>query len=131
MDVCAKLKGILGVKRIGHAGTLDPMAEGVLPVAVGRATKDIDLIGNGVKEYRAGMLLGIETETEDITGSIISVNGKKTDKAALDTSCSWKQALEEAKLSRAKAQSNMEIAKLEATMAALAAQIAYIKRMRH
>ena len=96
MDVCAKLKGILGVKRIGHAGTLDPMAEGVLPVAVGRDTKDIDLVGNGIKEYKAGMLLGVETETEDITGSIISVNGKKTDKAAMDNSCSRQQALEEA-----------------------------------
>ena len=52
MDVCAKLKGILGVRRIGHAGTLDPMAEGVLPVAVGRATKDVDKVGHEVKVYK-------------------------------------------------------------------------------
>ena len=58
MDVCAKLRGILGMRKIGHAGTLDPMAEGVLPVALGRATKDVDRIGDGTKTYRAGMLLG-------------------------------------------------------------------------
>ncbi len=69
MDVCAKLRSILHVKKIGHAGTLDPMAEGVLPVALGRATKNISLVGEGIKEYRAGMLLGLETDTEDITGT--------------------------------------------------------------
>ncbi len=72
MDVCAKLRSVLGVKKIGHAGTLDPMAEGVLPVAVGRATKDIDKVGSYVKEYTAGMLLGTETDTEDITGKILN-----------------------------------------------------------
>ena len=71
MDVCAKLRHVLGVRKIGHAGTLDPMAEGVLPVAIGRATKDIDSVGTGVKEYRAGMLLGTETDTEDITGKVL------------------------------------------------------------
>ena len=70
MDVCAKLKRITGVRKIGHAGTLDPMAEGVLPVAIGIATKNIDLIGGKVKEYRAGMLLGTVTDTEDITGNV-------------------------------------------------------------
>ncbi len=71
MDVCAKLRRILHMKKIGHAGTLDPMAEGVLPVALGRATKDVDRIGDGVKTYRAGMLLGVETDTEDITGQTL------------------------------------------------------------
>ena len=71
MDVCAKLRHILHMKKIGHAGTLDPMAEGVLPVALGRATKDVDRIGDGVKTYRAGMLLGLETDTEDITGKVL------------------------------------------------------------
>lgn len=78
MDVCAKLKGILGVRKIGHAGTLDPMAEGVLPVAVGRATKDISLLDDAIKVYRAGMLLGIETDTEDITGRAVKVMGMST-----------------------------------------------------
>ncbi len=75
MDVCAKLRGMLKVKRVGHAGTLDPMAEGVLPVAVGRATKDIEKAGSGIKEYKAKMLLGISTDTQDITGRPVSLNG--------------------------------------------------------
>ncbi len=70
MDVCARLRSVLHVKKIGHAGTLDPMAEGVLPVALGRATKSIDSVGEGIKEYRAGMLLGKETDTEDVTGTV-------------------------------------------------------------
>ena len=72
MDVCAKLRGILGMRKIGHAGTLDPMAEGVLPVALGRATKDVDRLGDGTKTYRAVMLLGVTTDTQDITGSRLS-----------------------------------------------------------
>ena len=72
MDVCAKLRGILRMKKIGHAGTLDPMAEGVLPVALGRATKDVERIGDGTKTYRAGMLLGVRTDTQDITGQVLS-----------------------------------------------------------
>ncbi len=76
MDVCAKLKGILQVRRIGHAGTLDPMAEGVLPIAVGKATKDVDKVGHEIKEYRAGMLLGLVTDTEDITGRVLSISEK-------------------------------------------------------
>ena len=75
MDVCAKLRSILKVRKIGHAGTLDPMAEGVLPVAVGRATRDIDRVGAQVKEYTAGMLLGTETDTEDITGIVLKSYG--------------------------------------------------------
>ena len=71
MDVCAKLRGILGMRKIGHAGTLDPMAEGVLPVALGRATKDVERIGDGTKCYRAVMLLGLETDTQDITGEVL------------------------------------------------------------
>ncbi len=71
MDVCARLRRILGMKKIGHAGTLDPMAEGVLPVALGRATRDVDRVGDGTKTYEAGMLLGLETDTEDITGKAV------------------------------------------------------------
>lgn len=57
MDVVAKLRGILGMRKIGHAGTLDPMAEGVLPVALGRATKQIDPVTEGTKTYVCGMLI--------------------------------------------------------------------------
>ena len=72
MDVVAKLRGILGMRKIGHAGTLDPMAEGVLPVALGRATKQIDPVTEGTKTYVCGMLIGTVTDTQDITGKTIS-----------------------------------------------------------
>lgn len=74
-DVVAKLRGILKQKKIGHTGTLDPMAEGVLLVCLGKATRLVDMLTAGTKEYRAIMRLGLTTDTEDITGSIISQNG--------------------------------------------------------
>ena len=67
-DVVAKLRGILKLKKIGHTGTLDPMAEGVLLVCLGKATKLVDLLTEGDKCYRATMKLGYETDTEDVTG---------------------------------------------------------------
>ncbi len=67
-DVVAKLRGILKQKKIGHTGTLDPMAEGVLLVCLGKATKLVDLLTEGNKCYRATMKLGYETDTEDVTG---------------------------------------------------------------
>ncbi len=71
-DVIAKMRGILKMKRLGHAGTLDPMATGVLPVFAGRATKACDIIPDRDKTYRAGFKLGITTDTQDITGAVIS-----------------------------------------------------------
>jgi len=71
MDVCAKLRGILREKRIGHAGTLDPMATGVLPVFVGRATKAVQFAEGGQKEYRAVLKLGMVTDTQDTTGTVL------------------------------------------------------------
>ena len=71
MDVCAKLRGILKEKRIGHAGTLDPMATGVLPVFVGSATRAVEFAEKGDKEYLAGLRLGLVTNTQDITGEIL------------------------------------------------------------
>jgi len=70
-DVVAKLRGILKQKKIGHTGTLDPMAEGVLMVCLGKGTKLVDMITSGTKEYEASMRLGIATDTEDITGEIL------------------------------------------------------------
>ena len=67
-DVVAKLRGILKQKKIGHTGTLDPMAEGVLLVCLGKATKLVDLLTEGDKCYRVTMKLGYETDTEDVTG---------------------------------------------------------------
>jgi len=71
-DVVAKLRGALRVKRIGHGGTLDPMATGVLPVFIGRATRAAEFCENAEKEYIAGLRLGIVTDTQDITGQTLS-----------------------------------------------------------
>ncbi len=71
-DVIAKMRGILKMKRLGHSGTLDPMATGVLLVFVGKATKACDILPNNEKSYTAGFVLGKNTDTQDITGSIIS-----------------------------------------------------------
>ena len=71
MDVCAKLRGILREKRIGHAGTLDPMATGVLPVFVGRATRAVEFASESEKEYIAGLKLGIITNTQDSSGEVL------------------------------------------------------------
>ena len=71
-DVVAKLRGILKQKKIGHTGTLDPQAEGVLPVCIGNATKLCDLLTDKTKEYEAVLLLGVTTDTQDTTGAVLS-----------------------------------------------------------
>ena len=71
-DVVAKLRGILKTKKIGHTGTLDPDAVGVLPVCIGKATKLCDLITDWGKTYEAVMLLGTTTDTLDISGKIVA-----------------------------------------------------------
>jgi tRNA pseudouridine55 synthase len=70
-DVVAKLRGILGEKRIGHGGTLDPMATGVLPVFAGRATRAVEFASETEKEYIATLRLGLTTDTQDITGTVL------------------------------------------------------------
>ena len=70
-DVVAKLRGILHMKKIGHTGTLDPEAEGVLPVVLGKATKLVDLLTDKQKTYEALMHLGLETDTQDMTGTVL------------------------------------------------------------
>lgn len=72
MDVCAKLRGILHTRKVGHAGTLDPMATGVLPVFVGAATKGVSFAESGEKEYLATLRLGLITDTQDTTGAVLS-----------------------------------------------------------
>lgn len=72
-DVVAKLRGIVGQKKIGHTGTLDPDAEGVLPVCLGRATKVCDMLTEKDKTYEAVLLLGKETDTQDISGTVLRV----------------------------------------------------------
>ena len=71
LDVVAKLRGILKTKKIGHTGTLDPDAEGVLPVCIGRATKVCDILTDKDKVYEAVMLLGVETDTQDTSGEVL------------------------------------------------------------
>lgn len=70
-DVVAKMRGILKMKKIGHTGTLDPDAEGVLPVCLGKATKLCDMLTDKTKTYRAVMLLGTVTDTQDTSGKIL------------------------------------------------------------
>lgn len=70
-DVVSKLRGVLHTKRIGHGGTLDPMATGVLPVFVGRATRGVEFFEHAEKSYEAVIRLGITTDTEDIGGNIL------------------------------------------------------------
>ncbi len=71
-DVVAKLRGILKQKKIGHTGTLDPAAEGVLPVCLGNGTKLCELLTDKTKEYEAVLLLGKTTDTQDTTGTVLS-----------------------------------------------------------
>jgi tRNA pseudouridine55 synthase len=69
-DVVAKLRGILQMKRLGHGGTLDPMATGVLPVFVGNSTKACDIMPDGTKSYRGGFRFGAVSDTQDVWGSV-------------------------------------------------------------
>lgn len=71
-DVVAKLRGMFGQKKIGHTGTLDPDAEGVLPVCFGKATKVCGLLTDKDKAYRCVMRLGIQTDTQDMSGKVLS-----------------------------------------------------------
>ena len=73
-DVVAKLRGLLRERRIGHAGTLDPMATGVLPVFVGRATRAVEFAAEREKEYLAGLRLGVVTDTQDTTGTVLETH---------------------------------------------------------
>ena len=71
-DVIAKLRGVTHTKKIGHSGTLDPMATGVLPLFFGGATKACSILQNEDKRYKAALRFGITTDTEDITGKVLS-----------------------------------------------------------
>ena len=88
-DVIAVLRGVLRERRLGHTGTLDPMATGVLPVLVGKATRAADILPENEKSYRAGFALGYSTDTLDVTGEVVKRNGKTASReellAALDS----------------------------------------------
>ena len=84
MDVCAKLRGILKTKKVGHAGTLDPMATGVLPVFVGQATRAVSFAEDGEKEYVAGLRLGRTTDTQDTSGETLGTHPVLTGREDLE-----------------------------------------------
>ena len=83
-DVVSKLRGVLHTKRIGHGGTLDPMATGVLPVFVGRATRGVEFFEHAEKTYEAVLRLGITTDTEDITGTVLTENPVNLEREQLE-----------------------------------------------
>lgn len=71
-DVTARLRRVFGTRRIGHGGTLDPMATGVLPVFVGRGTRGVEFFEHAEKTYETELLLGVATDTEDTTGTVLT-----------------------------------------------------------
>lgn len=87
-DVVGKLRGILHERRIGHSGTLDPMATGLLVVFVGRATRAVEFAEADSKEYIAGLRLGISTDTQDITGNTLKSSNSLPSKAKLEQALS-------------------------------------------
>ena len=89
MDVCAKLRGILKTKKIGHAGTLDPMATGVLPVFVGQATRAVSFAEGGEKEYVAGLRLGRTTNTQDTEGQTLTQSPVTVGREELEAVLPW------------------------------------------
>lgn len=85
MDVCAKLRGVFHEKRVGHGGTLDPMATGVLPVFIGRATRAVEFAEKSDKEYIAGLKLGVITNTQDSSGEVLEERPVHVTREALES----------------------------------------------
>ena len=83
-DVVAKLRGVFGERHIGHSGTLDPLATGLLVVFLGRATKAVEFSEAAEKEYIARFRLGIVTDTQDITGTVMQACGSIPSRAAVE-----------------------------------------------
>ena len=85
-DVAAKLRGVFHERRVGHGGTLDPMATGVLPVFIGRATRAAEFLESAEKEYVAGLRLGVVTDTQDTSGTVLETNSVCVTRAQLEAS---------------------------------------------
>lgn len=83
-DVAAKLRGVFHERRIGHGGTLDPMATGVLPIFVGRATRAAEYFESAQKEYVAGLRLGIVTDTQDTEGDVLETASVQVTRAQIE-----------------------------------------------
>ena len=89
-DVVAKLRGILHQKKIGHTGTLDPQAQGVLAVGLGLGTKTVDLLPDHWKTYEAEVTFGVQTDTEDIWGNVLKTHDvSKTPEEIIQAICSF------------------------------------------
>ena len=82
-----KMRGILKIRKIGHTGTLDPDAEGVLPLCIGNATKVVELIVDMDKAYDGVMKLGITTDTQDMTGKIMSIKDVNIKEEEVEEAC--------------------------------------------
>ncbi|MBD9184749.1 MAG: tRNA pseudouridine(55) synthase TruB [Clostridiales bacterium] len=83
-DVTARLRRVFETRRIGHGGTLDPMATGVLPVFVGRATRGVEFFEHAEKTYEALLLPGVVTDTEDVTGTVLERHPAALTEAAVE-----------------------------------------------
>ena len=83
-DVAAKLRGVFHERRVGHGGTLDPMATGVLPVFIGRATRAAEFLESAEKEYVARLRLGVVTDTQDTSGTVLETNSACVTRAQLE-----------------------------------------------
>lgn len=83
-DVAAKLRGVFHEKRVGHGGTLDPMATGVLPIFIGRATRAVPFFEHADKVYEAGLRLGLVTDTQDVTGRTLETHEVDITQAQLE-----------------------------------------------
>ena len=83
-DVAAKLRGVFHEKRVGHGGTLDPMATGVLPIFIGRATRAVPFFEHADKVYEAGLRLGLVTDTQDVTGRTLETHEVDVTQARLE-----------------------------------------------
>ena len=83
-DVAARLRRVFQTRRIGHGGTLDPMATGVLPIFVGRATRAVEFFESAQKEYIATLRLGLLTDTQDVTGRILETRPADVSPEALE-----------------------------------------------
>ena len=89
-DVAAKLRGVFQERRVGHGGTLDPMATGVLPIFLGRATRAVSFFESAEKEYIAGLRLGCITDTQDTTGRALETRPVHVTEAELLFYCACK-----------------------------------------
>lgn len=87
-DVVSKLRGVFHERRAGHGGTLDPMATGVLPLFFGRATRGVEFFEHADKSYEAKLLLGVTTDTQDITGTVLERNTCSVTEAELEEALS-------------------------------------------